>query len=308
MSNGERKEGIDLSSLKPIYRVDPETICPRCGRYIGPLETCPYCGAKIRRKFSLWLLKRLALVLAIVSVLILYSATLAYEPPYITISDINPTMNYALVRIKGWVLSSTDPYYSNRTGSPYITFTIADGTYNKMYKMHGVQIRCYSQVAELMYQWGYIPTFLDEVELEGAVQIRDQYAYIILRSPYRLKIVRGAAIPTTISEINENFETYFHRRVKVTGRVISISPPKEPYDSYQFEIKDDSGATIRVFIPYGIWITTDKENVLASLRYGTRVSVSGMLTEWAGEPEIIPQNICGSSYGNLPADVVILEG
>ena len=54
------------SSGEPRTRTAAE--CPSCGRFVGPYERCPYCGADVGQRMAVRVFKYGSLVLAVVGV------------------------------------------------------------------------------------------------------------------------------------------------------------------------------------------------------------------------------------------------
>ena len=100
------------------------THCPSCGRYIGPHEACPYCGARLAGRTSIRAVKIAAVALATVGLAILWFAAIRAEVPLIQIGQAGATMNMAYVRIKGRCTRA--PTYNPE--SETLSFWIEDDT------------------------------------------------------------------------------------------------------------------------------------------------------------------------------------
>ena len=61
--------------------------CPSCGRYVGPHEACPYCGARLAGRTPIRAVKIAAILLATVGLAILWFAATRAEVPLIQIGQ-----------------------------------------------------------------------------------------------------------------------------------------------------------------------------------------------------------------------------
>ena len=105
-------------------------LCPACGRFVGPLDVCPYCdtdtvSAPLRR-----LIRRVALVIAIAGVALLLLVYRNNQIKTVQIAEISPTMNFAIVRVQGEI--DRAPYMGRKRDSEgrinYLSFRLTSGT------------------------------------------------------------------------------------------------------------------------------------------------------------------------------------
>lgn len=101
--------------------------CPSCERFIGPLDTCPYCDCPSERQAGLRILRLLAVLLAIGGLALLVVAARRHNTPVIEIGSIQPAMNFARVRVIG-TLAIPPRSGTTRSGEPWFGFTLDDGT------------------------------------------------------------------------------------------------------------------------------------------------------------------------------------
>jgi hypothetical protein len=106
--------------LRPGY-------CPSCERFIGPLDNCPYCDCPSERQAGLRLLRILAVLLAVGGLALLALAVHDREPAPLAVADIQPSMNFARVRVSGTVAAAPRSGLA-RSGEPWYGFTLQDGT------------------------------------------------------------------------------------------------------------------------------------------------------------------------------------
>ncbi len=101
--------------------------CPSCERFIGPLDNCPFCDCPSERQAGLRLLRVLAVSLALGGLALLAFAVHARKPPLLAVASIQPSMNFAHVRIQGTAISPPRSGLA-RSGEPWYGFTLQDGT------------------------------------------------------------------------------------------------------------------------------------------------------------------------------------
>lgn len=101
-----------------------EMNCPACGRFVGAVVKCPYCGAKVEKRLSLVAIRWAAILLATVGLFLLYLMARSHEVATVRIADIESTMNFGNVRIEGEVKADAKV---NRSGNG-MNFRVDDGT------------------------------------------------------------------------------------------------------------------------------------------------------------------------------------
>lgn len=258
-------------------------VCPHCGRYIGPVESCPYCKKKVEKRTELKTLKYGSVVFAIVGLLLLWQYSLAVGYPSPDISDIRETMNYANIEIGGRVVQGSTYYHSEATGDGTIYFTIDDGTGQ-------IRVVAYSSEAKDMIEQQRLPAYGDIVNFVGTVNYRGSDVRIILSSANSLDIERPEGTSYTATELNQLEEDDIEEgsRATVTGEV--KTSVKDQGFSYVFDIGDDD-ETVRVLIYNTTIRLTGGEmadgSSLGTLEVGDNVTISGSL-RWRYGWELIP--------------------
>lgn len=120
-------------------------LCPACGRFVGPLDVCPYCdtdtvSAPLRR-----LIRRVTLILAMGGVALLLLVYQNNQVKTVDISEISPTMNFAVVRVQGEV--DRAPYLGRKKEGQridYLSFRLVSGT-------NYIRVVAYGDTAEKVY-------------------------------------------------------------------------------------------------------------------------------------------------------------
>ncbi|MDI6839927.1 MAG: OB-fold nucleic acid binding domain-containing protein [bacterium] len=195
-----------MNAKQPLFLLIKGGECPSCGKYIGSIEICNYCGAHIKKRLSLKLIKYTALSVAVLGVICLYLVAKVIEITTIEIKNITPSMNFATVGIKGIV--SGEPH----TGERYLSFPVSDET-GELF------VRAYGAVAEDIFP---TPELGDSVYVAGSIQIKEDEPSLIISASDRVWVHSKIAI-TPIDEISWS---KVGQIVRLSGRVKSYSKVK----------------------------------------------------------------------------------
>ena len=264
--------------------------CPSCGRYVGPYEACPYCGARLTGRTSIRSVKIAAILLATVGIAVLWFAATHAEVPLIQIGQAGATMNMAYVRLQGCCTRA--PSYDPESG--YLSFWIEDDTgqiYVSAYRAETRQI-----IAEKR-----VPALGDRVEVAGTLRIREDFLSLTINVPEQLEITRPEPVDRAIGTIAPE-DRYL--RVRVRGQVRGVY---EPYQGLTLiTIRDGSGS-----IPVAV---SEDLVALSSISLTGRLSLSALSAQGeAAHGEDLPTGqpvevvAAVSLYGNtvqlVPASV-----
>lgn len=99
--------------------------CPACGRFIGPLDTCPFCDCPAERQASLRWLRALAVAVALGGLTLLGLAAAAREPDSVAIAAISPSMQFARIRVDG-IIAAPPRSGRSRNGNAWFSLTLQD--------------------------------------------------------------------------------------------------------------------------------------------------------------------------------------
>ncbi len=253
--------------------------CPNCGRYVGSLEKCPYCGAKIPKHTSYYYAKYGSLAFAIFGIIFLIIFAQSIPVQYAHIKDITQTYNYATIKIKG-IVSSSPNLVIYKEGSSTMYIDVDDGT--------GVMsVHVYSPVVERLAHAQKIPGYGDFVEIIGEVYFRGDNRYMIVNDPMEITIHRAKPVEMSISDILAmEYPNGKYVRVKVNITVENVKSTSSM--SYVLNVTDGSGY-MDVYIPsyfynlYGL-----DGNALKGKNAQITGSIEWYGTETSGEWEIIP--------------------
>ncbi len=228
--------------MRPAARVE-EVYCSNCKRYIGSLGRCPYCRTPSPKRRAYKLLKWGGLALAVFGVLALYTDALVFKVvardlPLISVSEIEPTMNFATVRIRGTV---TGVRYE--TDTKWSSFWVLDNE-------DTIFIRAFDSETKQLHNTGNFPGVGDEVEVVGQLRTRPGFISMILQVAKGLKINRPEpAEKIPIENIILNPENFLYKRVWVEGEVSRVQP-NWPWTGMTTITISEAGAELVVFVPH----------------------------------------------------------
>ena len=238
-------------------------------------RSCPYCGAKVKKRLSVKILKITAIIVALIGLLLVHQAAVHATTPQVKIGEIKKTMNFAYIKISGIV--TRYPSYGE-DGS--ISFWIDDGTGE-------IMVKAYRADAEKLLKEKRIPGLGDKVTVEGTLRVREDFAYLIIEIPSKL-IIEEAPLAGTF-KVDQITEELLDKKVIVEGRVSNVR--------YL-----DSGAIIiylmgargdlQVYIPPIFTVL----NLTLNVREGSYIKVKGVVQLYRGELEVVPR---------LPEDIQI---
>jgi DNA/RNA endonuclease YhcR with UshA esterase domain len=241
--------------------------CPSCGRFVGPVEKCPYCGADIRKRIPLRFLRLACLVLAVLGVGILVFAASGAATPVTKIGNIGATMNYAYVRVAGTV--TRGPLYDPNAQS--LRFYVADDSGE-------IQAGAFRDVTQQLIAAGKIPTAGDKVSMEGTLRVRDDFTSFNLSSADKVQIVPPTGREIKISDIGSDEEWTY---VKVRGDVRDI---RAPYQGLTLITVGDASSEVDVAVSGDI---ETLYGALPAFELGDSVEVQGVVTFFRDSPQLV---------------------
>jgi hypothetical protein len=207
-----------------------EMNCPACGRFVGAVTKCPYCGAKVTKRISLVATRWAAVLLATVGLVLLYFMARSREPATIQIGDIEPTMNFGSVRIVGAVKNDAKP---NRSGNG-MNFYVTDGSGSLIVFVDETQ-------RQEMLANGLVPKKGDEINFVAQLQASNDSVTARIRSlsekHFRLSHADAPAptpadfpAPTPFADVTDALAG---KEIALSGTVTDLSVPetgtKRPY-------------------------------------------------------------------------------
>ncbi len=172
-------EAVTTSQAKDV------TNCPHCGRYVGPLELCPYCRKIHRKRPVITWLKYLSPLLAIAGMVYLNHLGKTEGNPRVKVGDLGPTSNFAYVVVEGTVCE--EPRFYRATGSQDPTagsleFCLDDGSGQ-------TRVKTYEDATRRVIAEKKLPAMGDHVRVTGNFQTRLNKHSIIVGSPHEIEIL-----------------------------------------------------------------------------------------------------------------------
>ncbi|MGM0441290.1 MAG: hypothetical protein ACQEQC_02605 [Elusimicrobiota bacterium] len=158
--------------------------CPVCGYYVGSGSTCVRCGARVGKRISIRIIKKMAIICSVVGLILLWIAAYNKKPPRINIGDITETMNNALVEVEGEV---KEVEYQEEKNS--FNMTIDDGTGK-------LSARAINDLKNFRsFHKGNMPGLKDKVNLVGTLNISQTWGVsMFLSIPDRMELVEDYEI------------------------------------------------------------------------------------------------------------------
>lgn len=245
--------------------------CPKCNRYIGPVEICPYCRAKVRKGRAYVALKYGSLVIAILGLLLVRQLAVFQGTPKLSISDIGPENNFAKVALSGKITNAPMFFPEEHGSSGSLYFELDDGT-------GIITVRSYPSTTRELLEQNKIPGFGDFVRVKGQVAVTGDVYALVLQAADQLEILRpnAAEVPNvSILDIACGDSNSFTEgsRVRVRGEL-------DEWYQYTFALslwlKDDNGYRVNIWIPQSITELTGL-GALGRLRTGVILTAEGGL-------------------------------
>jgi len=174
------------------------TNCPHCGRYVGPLELCPYCRKVHRKRPVITLFKYLSPLLAIAGMFFLHHMGKTSGNPLVKVGDLGPTSNFAYIVLEGTVCE--EPRFYRATGSQDPTagsleFCLDDGTGQ-------TRVKTYEDATRRVIAQRKLPALGDHVRVTGNFQTRLNKHSIIVGSPHEIEILTlEAPLELTVGDV-----------------------------------------------------------------------------------------------------------
>ncbi len=209
----------------------PEAVCSHCGRYVGPVSKCQYCGAPVRTRISLRFFRWAAVLLATVGLGLLYFMSIRKEVPLVQIGNIKNTMNFAYIHVEGRVPSAARVFRDGDSVSS-VSFTLDDGTGD-------IEVKVYRKKAQVLVDAGKVPRAGDRIAMDGSLNVSADRTTLYLQVPENLEILEHAKVEkTTLGDISSQ---RVGEIVSVTCLIEAVRPPNAGKQPWILEIKDDTG-------------------------------------------------------------------
>lgn len=242
--------------------------CPSCGRYVGPHDACPYCGARMSGRLPVRAGKLAAMLLATLGLAVLWFVATRAEVPTVAIGQAGATMNLAYVRVEG--RCTRVPSYDPQTG--YLSFWVADET-GELY------VASYGAETESLIEGERVPALGDHVAVIGTLRIQEDFGSLTIGAPGEVVITRAEPEPCAIGAI-EPEPTY--RRMRVQGQVRQVA---EPYPGLTLLTLRDETGSIDVALSDDLVALS---RVMPRLAMGQPIELVATVSQYKSTPQLIP--------------------
>ncbi len=258
----------------------PSAHCPSCGRFVGPYEKCPYCGAQLQGRIPLRTVKVVAILLAICGLLGLWWWGRHTPIPILKVAASQGTMNMAYVKFKGEVVRS--PTYDAE--HKYLGFWLDDGTGE-------VYISVYRDVTQALLTENHIPMLGDEIEIAGTLRVREDFVSLTLNVPEHLILHHPDPI-----EVKLNSLTVLDKglRLHLVGNVREVQTPYEGLTL--LTVTNESGEIAVAIDQTLIALTGD----LPKITKGQSIDLIGTVGTYKSTPQVIPLSVAEIQLSDIP--------
>ena len=282
-----------------------EMNCPSCGRFVGAVTKCPYCGAKVEKRMSLVAIRWAAVLLATLGLFLLYLMAKHRDIPVVMLGNIQPTMNFGQIRVVGQVDSDARTFKNGGMG-----FNVSDGT-------GAIMVFVSQKQAKDLVAQNLVPKAGDGIDFAGGLNISDEEASMRLLSVNDLKLTRAAAVSVRLADVNDSL---VGSAVSLAGKVVEVIAPapdsKRPYD---IKIADASGeqtincwpaefdqiqgkdALAGAFVRVRVSVATYKDKLQLKLASGLDLEITDGLAAVVEAPKSAAQKAAATYQKENPA-------
>jgi DNA/RNA endonuclease YhcR with UshA esterase domain len=253
--------------------------CRSCGRYVGPYEACPHCGAHLTGRVSIRVLKIATIALLALGLPALWFVATHSQVPTIAIDQIGATTNMAYARVEGWVVRGPSFYEESHT----LSFTLRDESGGE------IQVSAFRREADSLRSAGNVPALGDWVSVAGTLRVREESAALTINVPDHLNVARPEAVEVEIGSITAADRL---RRTRVRGQVWAV---RKPYSGLTLITLRDATGTIDVAIDSGLEALT---GALLPVTPGQSLEIVATVSLYRDTAQLVPASV---------ADIRLLE-
>lgn len=261
------------------------TDCPSCGRYVGPYDACPYCGARLSGRVRIRAVKIVAILCATVGLAVLWFLATRSRVPLVQVEKIGATMNMAYVRLAGRCIGT--PSYDPDSG--YLSFWIDDGSGE-------IRVASYRAETDRIIELGRIPALGDQVDVAGTVRVRDDVPALVINAPEHLDVVRAVPSDRVVRDIGVDDQ---FQRVRIRGQVREV---RQPYSGLTLITVHDGTGSVPVVVSHDLVALSGPSPAFAP---GQSVEVVAAVSVYRDEPQLVPAST--ADILSLPNPVPIAD-
>jgi hypothetical protein len=225
------------------------------------------------------------LAVAVFGVIALYADVtvlnlmIAEKPPLVSLTEVTPSMNFAIVRIQGTV-----------TGVSYDEARMWLGI-TLMEENETIFIRVYDSETKALIERNKVPAVGDKAEVTGQLRVRPGFRQMILQVAGGLRPERPQAQPMTIGNVLENVNDLLYQRVRIEN--VKYLGEKGPLRTREgrvwatWVVVEDiiTENRITILLPHYPWTKRFEELDIES---GQTLSVSGAVSLYFDQVQILP--------------------
>ncbi|MDR0993570.1 MAG: hypothetical protein LBN38_03250 [Verrucomicrobiota bacterium] len=211
-----------------------EMNCPACGRFVGAVVKCPYCGAKVTKRMSLMVTRWAAVLLATVGLFLLYLMAKHRDIPVVPLNTVQPTMNFAQIRVVGTVDNDARPFRSGMG----MSFNVDDGTGK-------ITVFITKKQMDELIEENMVPKAGDSINFAGGLSVSDEQMSMRLLSVKEMKLERAPVLSVRLADIDHSMAG---TSISVAGKVSAlVSPPTNSRRPYELKINDGTDERLITF-------------------------------------------------------------
>ena len=205
-----------------------EMNCPSCGRFVGAVTKCPYCGAKVSKRMSLTATRWAAVLLATIGLFLLYLMAKNREIPVVQLGKIEPTWNFGLIRVEGTVATDARPFKSGRG----MSFNVDDGTGRMV-------VFTTERQMEALKEMNLVPKAGDRIAFDAQLNISDDKSNLKISGLKTFVLERAPADAVRIADLNVKLAG---KTVSIVGQTAGLKPPAEGTNQpWKLTLSDGTG-------------------------------------------------------------------
>ena len=205
-----------------------EMNCPSCGRFVGAVTKCPYCGAKVSKRMSLTATRWAAVLLATIGLFLLYLMAKNREIPVVQLGKIEPTWNFGLIRVEGTVATDARPFKSGRG----MSFNVDDGTGRMV-------VFTTERQMEALKEMNLVPKAGDRIAFDAQLNISDDKSNLKISGLKTFVLEKAPADAVRIADLNVKLAG---KTVSIVGQTAGLKPPAEGTNQpWKLTLSDGTG-------------------------------------------------------------------